>query len=438
MTQNKEVLNLKRIKHLFRIFLKQFEVDEYKLLMQFLQLSINKYNSNQFVIEDSSIKTAVETKQPLFINNNNNKEVNRLKVNKIEQTINMLRNRIANNFEVSLDDEELNLINGAYNQEYIKEDTYNQNGMIDENINSDEPNEMFNECDDDDYNSNINDQYNTVLYNSTPIRTNYNHNNSTTKEETNHELYENKIPTNRETLNNYEQQQNRYASIRPKNDNIDTLGQTITTTLGTGKVIKKEDKVVVGSPRKFIRKFNDEIRHELELKFLENNFISGIEKDRLATRLNLTERQVKKWFEKRREKKRRIEKMSISLGLPPGTIPVKERKQKKRQAKKDPKHENEVESYLQMQMAASSQFTDNLRENPYEKPYLNKRPRSDITNINYVLNQKTEPNEYEDEFQYHSSPEYACDDTFNENDSYNNNYEDYEMNDTSGNNELVV
>jgi len=327
----------------------------------------------------------------------------------------MLRNRIANNFEVSLDDEELNLINGAYIQECNKKDTYNQNGMIDENFNNDEPNEMFNECDD--------DEYNTVLYNSTPIKTHYNHNNSTTKEETDHELYENKIPTNRKTLC-------RYASIRPKNNSIDTLG--------TEKVIKKEDKVVVGSPRKFIRKFNDEIRHELELKFLENNFISGIEKDRLATRLNLTERQVKKWFEKRREKKRRIEKMSISLGLPPGTIPVKERKQKKRQAKKDPKHENEVESYLQMQMAASSQFTDNFRENPYEKPYLNKRPRSDITNINYVLNQKTEPNEYEDEFQYHSNPEYACDDTFNENDSYNNNYEDYEMNDTSGNNELVA
>ena len=44
MPDAKEVFNLKRIKYLFRMFLKQFEVDEYKLLMQYLQLSINKYN----------------------------------------------------------------------------------------------------------------------------------------------------------------------------------------------------------------------------------------------------------------------------------------------------------------------------------------------------------------------------------------------------------
>lgn len=56
MTQNKDVLTLKRIKHLFRIFLKQFEVDEYKLLMQFLQLSINKYNADQFIYEAKSNK----------------------------------------------------------------------------------------------------------------------------------------------------------------------------------------------------------------------------------------------------------------------------------------------------------------------------------------------------------------------------------------------
>lgn len=49
MTQSKEVSNLKRIKYLFRIFLKQFHVDEYKLLMQYLQLSINRFNSNSLV-----------------------------------------------------------------------------------------------------------------------------------------------------------------------------------------------------------------------------------------------------------------------------------------------------------------------------------------------------------------------------------------------------
>ena len=46
MTQSeKKVVDLKRMKNLFLVFLKQFEVDEYKLLMQFLQLIISKYNS---------------------------------------------------------------------------------------------------------------------------------------------------------------------------------------------------------------------------------------------------------------------------------------------------------------------------------------------------------------------------------------------------------
>ncbi len=45
MTREK-VTNLKRIKNLFLEFLKQFQVEEYKLLMQFLQLLIDKYNSN--------------------------------------------------------------------------------------------------------------------------------------------------------------------------------------------------------------------------------------------------------------------------------------------------------------------------------------------------------------------------------------------------------
>lgn len=45
MTQE-TVVDLKRMKHLFLLFLKQFEVNEYKLLMRFLQLIINKYNSS--------------------------------------------------------------------------------------------------------------------------------------------------------------------------------------------------------------------------------------------------------------------------------------------------------------------------------------------------------------------------------------------------------
>ena len=54
-----------------------------------------------------------------------------------------------------------------------------------------------------------------------------------------------------------------------------------------------------------VRKFSDSIRGELERKFLKNNFISGPEKTKLAVELNLTERQVQKWFVHRREKLRR-------------------------------------------------------------------------------------------------------------------------------------
>ena len=44
--QQQPTANTKRMKNLFLIFLKQFQVNEYKLLMQFLQLIIEKYNSN--------------------------------------------------------------------------------------------------------------------------------------------------------------------------------------------------------------------------------------------------------------------------------------------------------------------------------------------------------------------------------------------------------
>lgn len=46
MSQQTKPANFKRMKQLFLIFLKQFEMDEYKLLIQFLQLIINKYNLN--------------------------------------------------------------------------------------------------------------------------------------------------------------------------------------------------------------------------------------------------------------------------------------------------------------------------------------------------------------------------------------------------------
>jgi hypothetical protein len=57
-----------------------------------------------------------------------------------------------------------------------------------------------------------------------------------------------------------------------------------------------------------IRKFSDNIRMELERHFQKNRYISGDEKKLLADKLNLTVRQVQKWFVHRREKFRRYEK----------------------------------------------------------------------------------------------------------------------------------
>lgn len=62
-----------------------------------------------------------------------------------------------------------------------------------------------------------------------------------------------------------------------------------------------------------VRKFSDQIRNELERKFLVNNFISGAEKTKLAQKLRLTERQVQKWFVHRREKLRRLQRKAAEL-----------------------------------------------------------------------------------------------------------------------------
>lgn len=111
-----------------------------------------------------------------------------------------------------------------------------------------------------------------------------------------------------------------------------------------------------------IRKFSDEIRDELERKFLQNNFISGNEKTYLAKSLNLTERQVQKWFVHRREKLRRLEKKATLLN---STL-----QQQKQQAYQIPvKNRNPP-----ITTVATNSFNRQQRkvstENPYQKVYL--------------------------------------------------------------------
>jgi hypothetical protein len=58
-----------------------------------------------------------------------------------------------------------------------------------------------------------------------------------------------------------------------------------------------------------VRKFSDSIREELEKEFKKSKYVSGQEKIDLAKRLHLTVRQVQKWFVHRREKYRKLEKL---------------------------------------------------------------------------------------------------------------------------------
>ena len=57
-----------------------------------------------------------------------------------------------------------------------------------------------------------------------------------------------------------------------------------------------------------VRKFSDYIRSELEKQFQIRKYISGQDKKILADRLNLTIKQIQKWFVHRREKLRHLQK----------------------------------------------------------------------------------------------------------------------------------
>uniref|UniRef100_A0A8R1Y618 Pal-1 n=1 Tax=Pristionchus pacificus TaxID=54126 RepID=A0A8R1Y618_PRIPA len=70
------------------------------------------------------------------------------------------------------------------------------------------------------------------------------------------------------------------------------------------------NNVRVRTQDKYRMVYSDYIRLELEKEFHMNQFINADRKADLATKLNLTERQIKIWFQNRRAKKRRDEKSS--------------------------------------------------------------------------------------------------------------------------------
>ncbi|GMR42746.1 hypothetical protein PMAYCL1PPCAC_12941, partial [Pristionchus mayeri] len=77
--------------------------------------------------------------------------------------------------------------------------------------------------------------------------------------------------------------------------------------------------VRVRTQDKYRMVYSDYIRLELEKEFHMNEFINADRKADLATKLNLTERQIKIWFQNRRAKKRRDEKSKhpMPMGMQP-------------------------------------------------------------------------------------------------------------------------
>lgn len=334
MTQDK-VVNLKRMKHLFLLFLKQFEVDEYKLLMQFLQLIINKYKLNPSTLfgfltnqiendEDELFESNQYKRGPNIINPKQRHyqqlkhAQNKAKLNKQGHTV-----LSSQSFEAELDEDNIKfddndddadidyldenynepLANGAIKTEFdlntlkdrvdilnsfVMKPYMSDNEEFCDELNAQDFNEQdefaesyFNENENCYGDELYNDQY--PIYQSNDYQDNY---------------YENP-----------EQHQDDYTLNEAQwdssfNDSIKfnpSAHDSATATKLLADVTQLDSKFRV-------RKFSDSIRSELERKFLENNFISGIEKTQLATRLGLTERQVQKWFVHRREKLRRQEK----------------------------------------------------------------------------------------------------------------------------------
>lgn len=104
-----------------------------------------------------------------------------------------------------------------------------------------------------------------------------------------------------------------------------------------------------------IRKFSDRVRNELERSFLANNFITGGEKKVLATRLNLTERQVSKWFVHRREKLRRLEKRASNIN---STLQEHYRSQQSNQTNNQPIYNEEYINHDQNDINNDEYYND--------------------------------------------------------------------------------
>jgi hypothetical protein len=251
-----ESYKFKRMKQLFLVFLKQFEVDDYKLLIRFLHLIINNYNTNP-------------TKLFGFLTNLNDYS--------IEKELNDQNSIKVKNFRFKFKTPI------SYYQKQKRNFLIRENRLKSRESNILTKNTQFTT---DDFQFYDNENYSDVNY------LKDNEQNKTYNFEANrNEIIEAFVAKENDELNSvatYEEDFEDESWQNPNNNNNKTR----------------------------IRKFSDNIRNELERHFLANNFISGAEKTVLAMRLNLKERQVQKWFVHRREKLRRLEKKTTLIDTP--------------------------------------------------------------------------------------------------------------------------
>ena len=232
-------INLKRIKRLLLIFLKQFDVDEFNFLIKFLEILFIKY-------ADDPLKIFVY--------------LTHLEADKTNSTIDNNKKQVL----IPPLDEEVITYLDEYKSDIIESFLMKDNDeeLTESQVNKSQNNEELSEHDQED---NF-DEFNYYYHN---------------RENENDEDYD---------------------------DQDDDVNKGDKSESDEDVALKKDSKITNkknsnGTIR--VRKFSERIRTELERKFLKNNFISGPEKTKLAKLLNLSERQVQKWFVHRREKLRR-------------------------------------------------------------------------------------------------------------------------------------
>jgi hypothetical protein len=329
---------LKYIKYRFLIFLKQFKVDEIKLLMNFLQLVVHEYNNNSLKLFDllntedddivkkmpkilkvESLSTIIDstTTTTTTTKTKHDSVYFSKKTSRTPSAFNLLKSKVNNDEELNgRDDDERAAINAltrlsdSYPNNDINNDSSSQdsNQIIKSNfsrISSICVNHLLindSECDDDD--DDDDDEYESDYVTggtTTEDWSNYGILSTMTDDDIDDE--DTGAACNDGTFNTYD-----YDSYNnTMNSNYDEIDE-YNGDLNSNNKKKRVATENLRNSNGRIRKFSDHIRTELEKHFQKNRYISGDEKKMLADKLSLTVRQVQKWFVHRREKFRRYEK----------------------------------------------------------------------------------------------------------------------------------